>query len=190
MKNTQTINEEIENVLFQVLAHPMRRTVLKIVSSSQNGVTYTELITELGLPTGKLNYHLEQLEGLIEKKDERHYILTPFGLKAVNQLNLIKHEAEPSDERYVKTAAKAQKTSLQPALKSFLLIGAAFSALFIAIWGYIGYIAITEGAPVIVYGILPVLIALGVGLLGTLIYAFKKAPEWIRRLEHRFVGLQ
>lgn len=180
---------EIENVLFQALAHPMRRAVLKIVGSSQNGITYTELITELGLPTGKLNYHLEQLEGLIEKNDERHYILTSFGKKAVNQLNLIKNEAEPSDERYAKTAVQAQKTSLQPALKSFLLIGAAFSALFVAIWGYFGYIAITEGAP-IVYWLLPILIALGIDFLGTLVYAFKKAPEWIRRLEHRFLGLQ
>lgn len=78
MKNTQAVNEEIENVIFQALAHPMRRNVLKIVSSSQNAITYTELITELGLSIGKLNYHLEQLKGLIEKKDEHRYMLTPL----------------------------------------------------------------------------------------------------------------
>ena len=51
------LNSQVENAVFQALAHPMRRTILKIVSST-DGITYSELITELQLPTGKLNYHL------------------------------------------------------------------------------------------------------------------------------------
>ncbi|MCW3996578.1 MAG: helix-turn-helix domain-containing protein [Candidatus Bathyarchaeota archaeon] len=48
-------NEQIENVTFQALAHPSRRTILRVVRSKNQGVSYTELITELALSTGKLN---------------------------------------------------------------------------------------------------------------------------------------
>jgi predicted transcriptional regulator len=180
--------DQIENVIFQALAHPMRRAILRIAESNEKGVSYTELIMELSLSTGKLNYHLEQLEGLIEKNVERRYVLTSFGKKALNQLNLIKQETNPEDEKYVKNAALSQKTSLQPAIKAFLAVGIAFSSLLILVWGYIAYLAITEGAPIIVYIILPVLVALGFGLLGSLVYTLKKTPSWIKRLEHKLLG--
>jgi len=183
----QDLNSQVENAVFQALAHPMRRTILKIVSST-DGITYSELITELQLPTGKLNYHLEQLEGLIEKNQDRHYVLTPLGRKALNQLDLIKQETTNADEKYVKTAEMAQKTSLQPAVRSFLLVGVAFSFIIVFVWSYIAFTAITEGAPVIVYVLLPVLIAIGIGFIGSLIYALLKSPDWVRRLERRFLG--
>ncbi len=182
----QDLNSQVEKAIFQALAHPMRRTILKIISSSS--VTYSELITELQLSTGKLNYHLEQLEGLIEKDSERRYTLTPLGQKALNQINLINQETNASDEKYVRTAALAQKSSLQPAVRFFLLVGSAFSALIVFVWSYIAFIALTEGAPLIVYVLLPVLIALGVGLIGSLVYALLKSPEWVRRLERKFFG--
>src|SRR4030065_136479 len=47
---------QVENAVFQALAHPLRRTILKIVSST-NGITYSELITELQIPTCKQNYN-------------------------------------------------------------------------------------------------------------------------------------
>jgi predicted transcriptional regulator len=82
---------EVENAIFQALAHPMRRAILEIISSNPK-ISYTELITELQLSTGKLNYHLERLEGLIEKNAERHYVLTPLGKKALDQMNYLKEE--------------------------------------------------------------------------------------------------
>jgi predicted transcriptional regulator len=184
MQNT----DQIEGIIFQALAHQMRRTILKIVASNAKGVSYTELVTELGLSTGKLNYHLEQLAGFVEKNEERRYILTPFGKKALSQLNLAKQEISSEDEKYVKAAGLAQKTSLQPTARSFLLIGVIMTSVIIFVWAYIAYIAVTEGAPVIVYILLPILIAVGLSLLGTLIYALKKTPEWVRRFERRFLG--
>jgi DNA-binding transcriptional ArsR family regulator len=181
-------DEQIENVVFQALAHPMRRTILKIIASKPEGVSYSELITELSLSTGKLNYHLEQLGGLAGKNDERRYVLTPFGRKALNQLNLIKQERSSEDEKYVKIAEASQKSSLQPALRSFLLVGIAFSMVILLGWICLAYVAITEGAPIIVYVLLPILIALGLGLLGSLILALKRTPDWVRRFERRLLG--
>jgi len=181
-------NEQIENITFQALAHPTRRTIIRIVESRNQGISYTELITELGMSTGKLNYHLEQLKGLIEKNINQHYVLTPFGKKAVEHLNLIEQKISSEDEKYVKIAVLSQKTSLQPIVRAFLTISIVLSAVLTAIWGYLAYIIIKEGAPLIVYILMPVLIAVGFGLLGTLIYALVKAPSWIKRFEQRFFG--
>ena len=180
--------EQVENVIFQALAHPMRRTILKIIDSKPEGISYTELIADLSLSTGKLNYHLEQLSGLTERNSDHHYVLTPFGKKALNQLSLMRKETDPEDAKYLHMAASSQRSSLQPALRSFLLVGIAFSFVILLVWTYIAYIAITEGAPIIVYVLLPVLIGLGVGLLGSLLFALKKTPDWLRRFERRFLG--
>ena len=181
-------NEQIENVTFQALAHPTRRTIIRLVQSRNQGISYTELITELGMSTGKLNYHLEQLKGLIEKNSNQHYVLTPFGKKAIGHLNLIEQKISPEDEKYVKIAALSQKTSLQPIVKAFLTISIALSAVLTAVWVFLAYVFITEGAPLIVFILMPVLIAVGFGLIGTLIYALVKAPSWVKRFEQRFFG--
>ena len=166
----------------------MRRTILKIIAYRPEGVSYTDVITELGLSTGKLNYHLEQLGGLAGKNEKRYYVLTSLGKKALKQLNMIREEMSSEDEKYVRIAEASQKSSLQPALRLFLLVGIAFSLVFLVGWIFLAYIAITEGAPIIVYILLPVLIAIGVGLLGSLVLALKKAPDWVRRLERKLLG--
>ena len=181
-------NEQIENVTFQALAHPTRRTIIRIVQSRNQGVSYTELITELGLSTGKLNYHLEQLKGVLEKNSNHYYVLTPFGKKAVEHLNLIEQRTSSEDEKYVKIAALSQKASLQPIVKAFLAIGIVMSVVIISVWAFLAYIAIVEGAPVIVYILLPVLIAVGFALLGSLICALVRTPLWVKRFEQRYFG--
>jgi predicted transcriptional regulator len=187
-KQMMNQNEQIENVTFQSLAHPTRRTIIRTVQSRNQGISYTELITELGMSTGKLNYHLEQLKGLIEKNSNQHYVLTPFGKKAIEHLNLIEQKISPEDEKYVKIAVLSQKTSLQPIVKAFLTISILLSAVLTAIWVFLVYVFITEGAPLIIYILMPVLIAVGFGLIGTLTYSLVKAPSWIKRFEQRFFG--
>jgi predicted transcriptional regulator len=180
--------EEIENVTFQALSHQTRRTIIRIIQTRNQGVSYTELITELGLSTGKLNYHLDQLKGLIEKNSNHYYVLTPFGEKAVEHLNLIEQKISSEDEKYVKIAYLSQKVSLQPVVKAFLTIGIVAVAFLIFFWGYIGYIAITESAPTVIYVVLPLLMAFGFSVLGILVYALLRTPPWIKRLEQKYFG--
>ncbi len=181
-------NEQIENVIFQALAHPTRRTIIRFVEYRNQGISYTELITELGMSTGKLNYHIEQLKGLIEKNSNQRYVLTPFGKKAIEHLNLIEQKISSEDEKYVKIAALSQKTSLQPMVKAFLSISIALSAVLTSIWVFLAYVFAVEGAPIIAYVLMPVLISVGFGFLGSLIYALVKAPSWVKRFEQRFFG--
>jgi predicted transcriptional regulator len=67
------LREDIEEVVLQALGNRERRNILDVVASSENGVLYSDILHELGVNTGKLNYHLKLLEGIIEKDDSRRY---------------------------------------------------------------------------------------------------------------------
>jgi hypothetical protein len=176
---------EIEDIIIQGLGNSARRSVLKIVDSMSNGASYTELLGELRLSTGKLNYHLGQLEGLIEKNKERRYVLTPLGEKAISLLNSITRDVGPEYERYVKTAQRAQTSTLNPLVKSLIYIGMTVISVILLVWGFLSYVVLTEGGPSFVFLLLPVLLAIGFVILGWLIYALRTAPEFLRRLEKR-----
>jgi hypothetical protein len=178
---------ELEEVVFQALAHSIRRTIIKIIGAAPAGVLYTELIVELGLSTGKLNYHLEQLEGLIVKNDDRRYVLSSLGKKALNQINGMENEFSDEDEKYLKIAGEAQRASIEPILKSFLILGIAASVLVLVVLLILVYVALTQGGvPVFIYVLLPAFLALNLVGLAILIRALQETPEWLRRLERRF----
>jgi hypothetical protein len=73
-------------------------------------------------------------------------------------------------------------------VRAFLSISVVAVAFLIFFWGYIGYVGISAGAPAIIYVVLPVLLALGLSVLGVLIYALIKTPRWIKRLEQKYFG--
>jgi ABC-type multidrug transport system fused ATPase/permease subunit len=135
-----------------------------------------------------LNYHLEQLKGVLEKNASGYYVLTSFGKKAVEHLNLIEQRTNLEDEKYVKIAALSKKGSLQPIVRSFLVIGIVLMAVFTGLWVYIGYIAFSGGAPTVVLVLLPIGFVTGLSVLGVSVYALLKAPAWLRRFEQRFFG--
>jgi predicted transcriptional regulator len=182
------MSNEAEEVLFQALAHSMRRTIIKILGTDSKGLLYTELITELGLSTGKLNYHLEQLKGLIEKNEDRHYVLSPLGRKALSQLKTMENEFTEEDEKYLRLAEKSQKSSLEPTLKSFIIVGIISSVFILVVLLLLVYVAITEdGVPTLIYLLLPFFMALELGMIAVLVHALRKTPEWLRRFERRFL---
>ena len=65
----KTRREEVEDAVIQVIGHRERRNILKIINTSPNGSTYSEILGETDLNTGHLNYHLQCLEGLIERNE-------------------------------------------------------------------------------------------------------------------------
>ncbi|MCW4018515.1 MAG: helix-turn-helix domain-containing protein [Candidatus Bathyarchaeota archaeon] len=182
-------NDEIETVVFQALSHPMRRTIITILEANPEGTLYTELITELGLSTGKMNYHLEQLSGLIEKNQVRRYVLTSLGKKAGNQLQQLTSEVTADDEKYLRITARAQRNSLEPTVKLFLIIGIVAASIVIAVSSGLVFSMLTQGGvPVLMLLIAPLGIVFEVALLATLVYALRKTPAWLRRLERRFLA--
>jgi len=80
------LREDVEEVVLQALGNRERRNIIDVVASSGDGVLYSDILHELGVNTGKLNYHLKLLEGVIEKDDARRYRLTDLGARAVGLL--------------------------------------------------------------------------------------------------------
>ena len=62
---------EAEEIIVQAIGHSDRRNILRIIVATQDGVTYSSILGETEMNTGHLNYHLRNLEGLIEKQDLR-----------------------------------------------------------------------------------------------------------------------
>ncbi|MCG3254678.1 MAG: helix-turn-helix transcriptional regulator, partial [Candidatus Heimdallarchaeota archaeon] len=60
--------------VLKAITNDIRRKILFLIDD-YSFLTYTDLLRELDLSTGKLNFHLRQLTGLIDKKGEKTYIL-------------------------------------------------------------------------------------------------------------------
>ncbi|MCX6649002.1 MAG: winged helix-turn-helix domain-containing protein [Candidatus Bathyarchaeota archaeon] len=175
--------DEVEEVVFQALASTERREILRIIRTREGGATYSEVLGELGLTTGNLNYHLKQLEGLLEKDEERRYRLTPLGERAMAVLRGVDVPENLGD--YVSAARASQSLSIHPFVSGLLRMAVVFDCFFLVVWGSIAYIAVTEGAPVFVYAVLAFLLIVGAVALVGLVRALRTAPEYVRRLERR-----
>jgi predicted transcriptional regulator len=101
--------EDVEELIIQGLGHRERRNILKIISLAPQGAIYSDILGELGLNTGSMNYHLRQLEGLVERNGERRYHLTPLGKRALTVLGSMTEELENGYEEYL-TKARPQKS--------------------------------------------------------------------------------
>ena len=62
------LTTESEWVL-KAVSHNLRRRILNLIYD-YSFINYTDLLRELDLSTGKLNFHLKQLTGLIEKHQD------------------------------------------------------------------------------------------------------------------------
>jgi predicted transcriptional regulator len=177
--------EEVEDVVIQALGHRERRNILKIIHSAEDGASYSEILGELGLNTGRMNYHLRQLEGLIERNEERRYHLTPLGARSLGVLGSIAEGLNGGYEPYLSAARFSQAGSIHPTVTGIIWIGIAFDLLFVLIWGYIGSLAYTEGGPAIIVVVSSILFVLGLIGLSGLIRALRTAPEFVRKLERK-----
>jgi len=177
--------EEIEEIIMQALCHETRRRILRIVGSGEKGASYTVLMNELGLPSGSLNYHLGQLEGLVERNKEQRYTLTPVGKRALNLLDSITADTSPDFEKYVKIARVARKGSWPPPARNFVyicILGVSAGTLVTAV---LICLAVSEGASIAISGSLALVFLLEVLVLSLLIYALRVAPSLIGRFEKR-----
>jgi DNA-binding transcriptional ArsR family regulator len=73
--------EDLYTEIFSALKHPIRRRILRFLEPNRR--TYTELLNDLGVDTGLLNYHLDHLGSLIRKDEDGRYTLSDFGVAAL-----------------------------------------------------------------------------------------------------------
>ena len=52
---TVTRRDDVEEIIVQALGNRERRNIIEILGTSVDGVTYSEILGEIGLNTGKMN---------------------------------------------------------------------------------------------------------------------------------------
>jgi len=180
---------EVEDVILQAIGHYERRGIIRIVGANPEGVTYSSILGETELNTGHLNYHLRNLDGLIEKWDDKMYRLTPLGYKALELMNNLSNEIDSEVIQYVETVKSIQDGSIHPFIKGLLYISiAGVGIVFLASIGLL-VMTVTRGSIALV----EVFISLGMmGFTGVVLWvlvsALKTVPEFVRRLERKLMN--
>jgi DNA-binding transcriptional ArsR family regulator len=102
--------EEVDwSSLHKILSDSTRRSILELLAEKES-LTYTEILALLQVTnTGRLNYHLKALAGLLSKDDQGRYHLTEKGQVAVNLLRVFPERVsvENSLARTLKTVIAA-----------------------------------------------------------------------------------
>lgn len=83
--------DDTYSTIFTALKHPIRRKILRRLQSSP--ATYTELLNELTIENGLLNYHLESVKELLTKQEDGRYVLNEFGRAGVQLLRRVEEPA-------------------------------------------------------------------------------------------------
>lgn len=128
--------------LHKTLSDTTRRSILELLAEKES-LTYTDLMTLLQITnTGRLNYHLKALGGLISKDEGGRYRLTEQGRQAADLLRTFPERVPP--ERKL-TGVKVT-TAVVLILVGVLLI-ASFSFAVIGLAGT-AYVSTTESGGV------------------------------------------
>jgi predicted transcriptional regulator len=135
---------EIEEIIIQGLGHRERRNILKIISLTEEGAVYSEILGELGLNTGRMNYHLRQLEGLVERKGDRRYHLTPLGKKALSVLHSMTEELGNGYEEYLSSARSTRSGGIATWVNRWFYLVLFFT--FTAMLGLVVFVRTGVGA--------------------------------------------
>ena len=186
---TVTRRNDIEDIIIQALGHPERRNIIEILGTSAEGVSYSEILGEIGLNTGKMNYHLKLLEGVIERDNNRRYRLTPIGKKAFMILNSMTEDLENGYEEYLGKARQSQGTEILKIANIWFIVFSLLSISAVAgVWFFIKFEASPGGLPssymMYFYGFV-VLLLLGLYFLRK--WSHKQA-ESVQELFNRIIG--
>jgi len=179
------LDKEVEAIIFDVLAHPARRDILRLVVYGDDGASYTEVLSELGLSTGKLNYHIKQLNGFIEKNERLRYTLTPLGIVSMELMLSLKEKPTNDFGKYLKVR---KPFSLMPALRwmAYILM---FSLTIPILFGGVElYEILLEGGPIEGVLFMFAFLATGIAVFAWIVYMVKNAPEFLKHLEERLYG--
>ena len=136
--------EEIEELIIQGLGHQERRNILKIISLAEGGASYSVILGELGLNTGRMNYHLRQLQGLVVRNGGLKYHLTPLGEKSLSVLHSMTQNLENGYEEYLNSARITRSSGVETWVNRWFylfLAGTASAMLGLITFIYMGVIA-------------------------------------------------
>jgi predicted transcriptional regulator len=122
-----------QDAIIQAISHSERREIVRILQRQPEGTKYSSLLGETQLTTSKLNYQLNELQGLIEKNREGLYNLTQLGRKAINILDNINQNLEDDIEiaPMLENQRKKYVTKKLNGLFYFIIAGSAVGPLLL-----------------------------------------------------------
>ena len=185
MKNKEN---ELDDIIIKAIGHPERKNILRIVGSYSEGVNYTGILGESGLSTGRLNYHLGELEGFLDRDEERLYSLSEIGKKAVATLNFINKDVDLNLLESVNTKRSTRLKRIRRRLDiGFYVV----SAVMIGLTGLMAYFAYVESDAVLA-GFTGIFAIFTLGIIIQTNQSRKNDPErilWVWEwLEWKLVG--
>ena len=77
--------EKSSEIICLALNHPLRRWIIELLEANGT-LSYSELRSLLNISPGRLCYHLDNLVGLIEKDENKQYMLNVEGKRAYRLL--------------------------------------------------------------------------------------------------------
>jgi len=89
--------EDTYSTIFTALKHPIRRRILRMLG--QSPVTYTDILNQLNIDNGLLNYHLDNMKELITKDKEGKYVLSEFGKAALSLTTKVEEPVSKQGDR-------------------------------------------------------------------------------------------
>ncbi len=104
-----TTDEDSVSKILSVIAHPLRREILNLVSD-KGEVSFTDMLNALQVDTGKLSFHLRNLTAFVEQTPSGKYKLSRTGENAVRTIRDVESWAEIAD---------VQKKAIERPLASF-----------------------------------------------------------------------
>ena len=124
------IDQENVTRILSALSHPLRRQILTYVSDRQE-CSFTDLMNALGVDTGKLSFHMRNLEAFLEQTPTNKYRLSKVG---ENAIVLIKDlEAWSVEAQLAKKGTSLPLARFRERAMAFLVDFAIALALFIAV---------------------------------------------------------
>lgn len=113
-------DDETYSIIFAALKHPIRRKILRMLNDEQ--LSYTQMLNELDVDTGHLNYYLESLGELVLKSDEGKYRLSQIGQAAIGLMGKVENRATQEKEIAWLRQQKRQKRRAILLLQTFTII--------------------------------------------------------------------
>lgn len=79
------------NAVIEGISHEIRRKIILLLAE-KGPMKYSSLLSELGIQSGVLNYHLSKMKFLLDKDEEGIYNLSNMGILAYKLLNFLQQE--------------------------------------------------------------------------------------------------
>ncbi|NHJ02320.1 MAG: ArsR family transcriptional regulator [Candidatus Heimdallarchaeota archaeon] len=170
-----------ESVIIKAISHDIRREILRMVNIEPR--KFTDLLNFFDISTGKLNYHLNQIQGFIMKNEETSlYGISSLGLKALEILDMINQDIQDTDQSLLKKAFISQKEASSPLALQGINISIGMICFFIIIHILLSIIVITDPKTPFIVPFLLAAILIGEVLILIWLFRIKKSiPTFLNR---------